>query len=114
MKKAIIIGASSGIGKGIALELLKKNYKIAISARRIERLEEIKSINPDNVIIKEFDSSTEQNDKLLSNLVDKLANAGAVRFAIHARKALLNGLSPKQNREIPPLNYNRVGLLFEA
>ena len=29
MKKAIIIGASSGIGRGIAIELLNKNYKIA-------------------------------------------------------------------------------------
>jgi tRNA-dihydrouridine synthase A len=32
-------------------------------------------------------------------------------FIIHARKAILNGLSPKQNREIPPLNYNRVASL---
>ena len=49
-KKAIIIGASSGIGKGITLELLEKGYKIAISARRKERLDEIKKINPDMVI----------------------------------------------------------------
>ena len=41
MKKAIIIGASSGIGKGISLELISKNYKIAISARRKDRLDEI-------------------------------------------------------------------------
>ena len=41
MKKAIIIGASSGIGKGISLELLSKNYKIAISARRKDRLDEM-------------------------------------------------------------------------
>ena len=42
MKKAIIIGASSGIGRGISLELLKKDYKIGISARREDRLNEIK------------------------------------------------------------------------
>ena len=72
MKKAIIIGASSGIGKGIALELLKKNYKIAISARRKERLDEIKSLNSDNVIVKVFDSSTEKNDLLLTELVKNL------------------------------------------
>ena len=72
MKKAIVIGASSGIGKGIALELLNKNYKIAISARRKERLDEIKSLNPDNVIVKEFDSSTEKNDSLLPELIKNL------------------------------------------
>ena len=59
MKKAIIIGASSGIGKGISLELLKKDYKIGISARREDRLNEIKQVNPENVIVKVFDSSTE-------------------------------------------------------
>ena len=65
MKKAIIIGASSGIGRGISLELLKKDYKIGISARREERLNEIKKVNPENVIVKVFDSSTEKNDILL-------------------------------------------------
>jgi len=72
IKKAIIIGASSGIGKGISLELLKKGYKIAISARRKERLDEIKKLNPDMVIVKEYDSSKETNDELIKNLIDKL------------------------------------------
>ena len=72
IKKAIIIGASSGIGKGISLELLKKGYKIAISARRKERLDEIKKLNPDMVIVKEYDSSTENNDALIKNLIDNL------------------------------------------
>ena len=72
MKKAIIIGASSGIGKGISLELLKKDYKIGISARREDRLKEIKKVNPENVIVKVFDSSTEKNDILLDYFIDKL------------------------------------------
>ena len=33
---------------------------------------------------------------------------------MHARKAILNGLSPKQNREIPPLHHQRVGRLKES
>ena len=41
----------------------------------------------------------------LSALVDKLAIAGCRTFIIHARKAWLKGLSPKENREIPPLRY---------
>ena len=72
MKKAIIIGASSGIGRGISLELLKKDYKIGISARREERLNEIKKVNPENVIVKVFDSSTEKNDILLDYFINKL------------------------------------------
>lgn len=41
----------------------------------------------------------------LANFVRHVANAGCQTFIIHARKALLSGLSPKQNREVPPLKY---------
>tara|TARA_B100000131_G_C18033993_1_gene579631 strand:- start:403 stop:1131 length:729 start_codon:yes stop_codon:yes gene_type:complete len=71
-KKAIIIGASSGIGKGISLELLQKGYTIGISARRRERLEKIKKLDPKNVLIKEFDSSTEKNEELINFFIEKL------------------------------------------
>ena len=37
--------------------------------------------------------------------VDRVAEAGCRSFAVHARKAVLSGLSPKENREIPPLRY---------
>ena len=44
----------------------------------------------------------------LNNFVRIIANAGADRFTVHARKAILKGLNPKQNRTIPPLNYDVV------
>ena len=44
----------------------------------------------------------------LNAFVRRLADAGGRSFAIHARKAWLRGLSPKENREIPPLRYERV------
>ena len=40
--------------------------------------------------------------------VDTVAAAGARRFAVHARKAWLQGLDPKQNRTIPPLRWDLV------
>ena len=43
--------------------------------------------------------------------VDTVAAAGAVRFAVHARKAWLQGLDPRQNRTIPPLRYDLVRAL---
>ena len=46
--------------------------------------------------------------KNLNNFVRYIANAGADRFTVHARKAILNGLNPKQNRTIPPLKYDVV------
>ena len=44
----------------------------------------------------------------LNNFVRDVANAGADRFTVHARKAILKGLNPKQNRTIPPLKYDVV------
>lgn len=44
----------------------------------------------------------------LTLFIEKVANAGCKTFIVHARKALLKGLSPKQNREIPPLKYDAV------
>jgi tRNA-dihydrouridine synthase A len=42
----------------------------------------------------------------LNNFVRQISDAGCQKFIIHARKAWLNGLSPKENREIPPLRYD--------
>jgi len=46
--------------------------------------------------------------KELSNFVMQVENAGCDVFVIHARKAWLKGLSPKENRTVPPLNYEWV------
>ncbi|MGH8553219.1 MAG: tRNA dihydrouridine(20/20a) synthase DusA [Methylococcales bacterium] len=44
----------------------------------------------------------------LASFIEQVAQAGCRKFVIHARKALLNTLSPKQNRQVPPLCYDRV------
>jgi tRNA-dihydrouridine synthase A len=48
------------------------------------------------------------NYDFLKKFVDIIAAAGCATFIVHARKAWLQGLSPKENREIPPLQYERV------
>ncbi len=53
--------------------------------------------------IDDFDSY-----EFLVDFVQKVKNAGCQDFIVHARKAWLSGLSPKENREIPPLDYERV------
>jgi len=44
----------------------------------------------------------------LCNFIETVSITGCDTFIIHARKAILSGLSPKDNRSIPPLNYERV------
>jgi tRNA-dihydrouridine synthase A len=50
----------------------------------------------------------------LPALVEACAQAGVDVFAVHARKAWLSGLSPKENREVPPLDYTLVYELKRA
>ncbi|MEM7190971.1 MAG: tRNA dihydrouridine(20/20a) synthase DusA [Pseudomonadota bacterium] len=45
---------------------------------------------------------------VLPDFIDRVAARGVRRFAVHARKAWLQGLSPKENRTIPPLDYDLV------
>jgi tRNA-dihydrouridine synthase A len=50
----------------------------------------------------------QDSDELLHAFVATLVDAGLKRLYLHARKAILNGLSPAQNRQIPPLQYDRA------
>ncbi len=58
------------------------------------------------------DDQDEEQD--LQRFVDHVAAAGCRTIIVHARKAWLKGLSPKENREIPPLDYARVYRLKQS
>ncbi len=47
-------------------------------------------------------------DETLPEFIEKVSAAGCTHFIIHARKAWLKGLSPKENRDVPPLDYALV------
>ena len=53
-------------------------------------------------------------DESLFGFVDLVSKAGCETFIVHARKAWLQGLSPKENREVPPLDYEIVRRLKRA
>ena len=50
-------------------------------------------------------------DEMLTEFVETTKKTGVSTYIIHARKAMLNGLDPKQNREIPPLDYDIVRMI---
>jgi short-subunit dehydrogenase len=73
MKKVIIIGSTSGIGKGIAECFAANNYKVGITGRRKELLIELKDKNPDAYLIKVIDvtdtsSSIQQLEELTNEI----------------------------------------------
>ena len=73
MQKVIIMGASSGIGRELALQLAQQNHHIAITGRRTQKLEELKAQYPQQIFYARIDhteiSSLEQNlDELTKQL----------------------------------------------
>ncbi|HET9055557.1 MAG TPA: SDR family NAD(P)-dependent oxidoreductase [Chitinophagaceae bacterium] len=55
MKKALIIGASSGMGKALAEILTKNDYKTGITGRRVELLQSIQNLHPDKIVFRQID-----------------------------------------------------------
>lgn len=55
IRKAIVIGASSGMGKELAKILASENYMVGITGRRQELLEEIRATDPERFVIRSFD-----------------------------------------------------------
>ena len=73
MKKAIIIGATSGIGKELAKLLAINNYKVGITGRRTELLNVLKKENPNAYFIKSFDvTDTNTSVDKLEELTNEL------------------------------------------
>ena len=74
MKKVIIVGATSGIGRSLAKLLADNNYLVGITGRRTNLLEDIKAEKPDSYIIKSFDTTQTQTiPKHLNELSQELA-----------------------------------------
>ena len=72
MKNAIIVGATSGIGKELAKILAQEGYKVGITGRRKTELEKLKHTNPNNYFISSFDCTLENNSEKLAELTDQI------------------------------------------
>lgn len=75
MKRAIIVGATSGIGKELAIILSSEGYELGITGRRIELLKNLQNELPTNVITKFMDicdvqASRENMQELLNEMED--------------------------------------------
>lgn len=72
IKKIIIIGATSGIGKELAILYAKQNYFVGITGRRNELLLSLQNKFPRNIVIECFDVTGKENIPHLQSLIQKL------------------------------------------
>jgi short-subunit dehydrogenase len=75
-KKAIVVGATSGIGRGIAELLVSRGYTVGITGRREHLLNEIKASSPASFIVSTFDINDTEN--VLEKLEDLALKLGGV------------------------------------
>lgn len=105
-KKAIIVGASSGIGREVALLLLSDGWLLGVAARREEPLQELKAMAPERVEVMTIDVTSSDAEERLLGLAERL---GGMDLYFHA-----SGIG-KQNRtleadiELRTVDTNAVG-----
>src|SRR5277367_2712438 len=88
MKKAIIVGASSGIGKALAVVLASKGYEIGLAARRLELLLDLQKELKARTFIRQIDvAKTSEAMDLLGSLIQEM---GGVELIIINAGVLFN------------------------
>ena len=79
MKNAIVFGATSGIGKSLTVMLVNDGYKIAVTGRRIELLEELKNKHPNQILVKHNDiQNIEDVEKVFNEIVEEFKTINLV------------------------------------
>lgn len=72
MKRAIIVGATSGIGQEVTKLLLQEGWRIGIAGRRTEALLQLQRSAPDKIEIETIDVTKERADQILMQLIEKV------------------------------------------
>ncbi len=92
-KKAVIMGASSGIGLEVTRQLIAQGWHVGIAARRADRLDALQREFPQQVVTQTIDVTRDDAPQLLLQLIDRL---GGMSLYFHA-----SGIG-KQNRPLEP------------
>ncbi len=81
MKRIVIIGASSGIGRRIAVDFAKMGWKVAIAARREDKLQEVAAQVPDRIIYRTIDVTAQDAVEKFNNLIELNGGMDVLLFA---------------------------------
>ena len=105
-KKAIIVGASSGIGREVARLLLADGWTLGVAARREELLQELKASAPERVEVMAIDVTTPDAGERLLALVQQI---GGMDLYFHASGIGKQNRELKENIELATMKTNGMG-----
>lgn len=106
MKKVVIIGASSGIGRELAIKYAKIGCKVGIAARREDRLKDIQKEFPNNIEYSIIDVQKNNCNTELESLINKI---GGVDLYIHCSGFGSHNVELDEDIEVHTVNTNCLG-----
>lgn len=106
-KKAIVFGATSGIGKELAKMLVKDGFQVVITGRRMELLQEIEATNPVQYIIQQHDvQELATTEVIFEKIVEQL---GTIDLIIHSSGIGYENPKLEWKKEVQTLQTNVLG-----
>lgn len=108
MKRAIVIGASSGIGRQVAQLLLQDEWHVGLAARRLDALEELKRIAPERVVTAQIDVTDADAGEQLLTLVNQL---GGMSLYFHAAGVGWQNQTLDEEKELKTAETNATGFM---
>ena len=81
MKRILIVGASSGIGRRLAADFASRGFRVGICARRIEPLRELHFLYPDNIVFTPLDVTAADASERFHRLIGLMGGVDRVVYA---------------------------------
>ena len=106
MKKVIIIGASSGLGKEVAKLLIADGYTLGLAARRTQPLEELKALAPERVMVHAIDVTSDDAPQALEHLIDMV---GGIDLFVYTAGVGFQNMELEPDIELNTVNTNALG-----
>lgn len=108
MKKAIVVGASSGIGREVARLLIQAGWAVGVAARREERLQELEVLAADRVEVERIDVTSSEAAERLRTLIDRL---GGMDLFVYASGIGRQNRELREDTELSTAETNAVGFM---
>ncbi len=106
MKKAIVVGASSGIGHEVARLLIAQGWAVGVAARRIDKLTDLQAMAPERVYTTHIDVTNEDAETSLQQLIERM---GGLDLYFHAAGIGWQNPSLNADIELKTMETNAVG-----
>ena len=106
MKKAIIMGASSGIGHEVARLMIERGWTVGVAARRVDKLEELHACAPERVFTARIDVTDAHAEEALRKLIDRM---GGLDLYFHAAGIGWKNPMLQADKELMTMQTNAMG-----